>query len=164
MNSTFKVLIVVALIIAIASITAIKKGRSTSPTPPEAVAASTSTPTSASIAAQVATGDLPRLVDLGSTTCVPCKMMAPILEEIKAEYAGRLQVEFIDVRASPASAEAFRIRVIPTQIFFDPNGEERFRHEGFFSKEDILGQWGKLGITLGPKDQPSQPVKDGAGR
>jgi thioredoxin 1 len=154
-NSPLKVLIGVALIIAVASIMAIKKGRSTSPTPPEALAASAAAP------APGETEGLPRLVDLGSTTCVPCKMMAPILEEIKREYAGRLQVAFIDVRASPTSAKVFRVRVIPTQIFYDPNGQERFRHEGFLSKEDILAQWRELGITLG---QPGQPAKDVEGR
>jgi thioredoxin 1 len=158
MNSTLKVLIVVALIIAVASIMAIKKGRSTAPTPPEALTASASAP------AQGATEGLPRLVDLGSTTCVPCKMMTPILEGLKREYAGRLQVEFIDVRASPTSGEVFRVRVIPTQIFYDPNGQERFRHEGFFSKEDILAQWRELGITLGPMGQPGQPARDSEGR
>ncbi|RPJ41497.1 MAG: thioredoxin, partial [Candidatus Latescibacterota bacterium] len=44
-------------------------------------------------------GEIPRLVDLGSTTCVPCKMIAPILEELQTEYEGRFGVEVIDIKA-----------------------------------------------------------------
>ena len=40
---------------------------------------------------------LPKLIDLGASKCIPCKKMAPILEEVKKEYAGILDVEFIDV-------------------------------------------------------------------
>ncbi len=91
---------------------------------------------------------LPRLVDLGSTTCVPCKMMAPILEELSREYQGRLVVEVIDVRASRSAAELYGIRVIPTQIFFDAAGKERFRHEGFMDRDAILAKWKELGVAL----------------
>lgn len=94
-------------------------------------------------------GGIPRLVDLGSTTCVPCKMMAPILEELRTEYEGRFGVEVIDIKADREAASKFGIRVIPTQIFFDASGRELFRHEGFYAKEDILAKWGELGIDLG---------------
>lgn len=92
---------------------------------------------------------LPRLVDLGATKCIPCKMMAPILEELAKEYKGKLKVEFIDVWENPGAGEKYGIRVIPTQIFFDRNGEEFFRHEGFYSKEDILRKFKDQGIDLG---------------
>ena len=91
---------------------------------------------------------LPKLVDLGAGTCIPCKMMAPILEELKKEYAGNLQVDFIDVREESGAAAAYGIMVIPTQIFFDASGKELFRHEGFISKEDILAKWKELGVEL----------------
>lgn len=90
----------------------------------------------------------PRLVDLGADRCLPCKAMAPILEELRAEYAGRLEVTFIDVWQDPQAAAPFRIQVIPTQIFYDPDGRELARHEGFLSKADILAQWGALGVKL----------------
>jgi thioredoxin 1 len=92
---------------------------------------------------------IPRLVDLGSTTCIPCKMMAPILEELKREYAGRLSVEVIDVKTDRAAATTYGIRVIPTQIFIDESGEEVFRHEGFYAKEDILAKWKELEVDIG---------------
>jgi len=94
------------------------------------------------------TQKLPRLVDLGAKTCIPCKMMAPILEELRNEYKGKLQVEFIDVWENQSAGGQYGIRVIPTQIFFDPSGKELFRHVGFISKEDILSKWQELGFNL----------------
>jgi thioredoxin 1 len=95
--------------------------------------------------------DLPRLVDLGADKCIPCKMMAPVLRELKQEYAGRMEVQFIDVWKTPDAGKAYRINLIPTQIFFDASGKELFRHEGFLSKADILAKWKELGIDLKPK-------------
>lgn len=89
---------------------------------------------------------LPRMIELGSDKCIPCKMMAPIIEELKKELAGKLQMEFYDVWQDPTIGRKFGIRVIPTQIYIDPNDKEIFRHEGFFSKEDILAKWKKLGF------------------
>jgi thioredoxin 1 len=91
---------------------------------------------------------LPRLVDLGAGKCIPCKKMAPILEELKKEFAGRLDVEFIDVWVNPNAGDLYQIKLIPTQIFYDASGKELFRHEGFFSREDILGKWKELGVNL----------------
>jgi thioredoxin 1 len=91
---------------------------------------------------------LPRLLDLGADKCIPCKAMAPILKELKAEYAGRMDVEFIDVWKNPNAGKAYKIKLIPTQIFFDALGKERFRHEGFYGKEDILAKWKELGVEI----------------
>jgi thioredoxin 1 len=91
---------------------------------------------------------LPKLLDLGAGKCVPCKMMEPILEELTEAYAGKLNVEFIDVWENEGVSEKYGIRMIPTQIFYDAEGNELFRHEGFYSKEDILARWAELGINL----------------
>ena len=91
---------------------------------------------------------LPRLVDVGADQCIPCKAMAPILEELRQEYAGRLRVDFIDAWKFPDQAPPFKVIGSPTQIFFDPSGRELFRHVGFFSKEDILATWRRLGYPL----------------
>lgn len=88
---------------------------------------------------------IPRLVDLGADKCIPCKAMAPILVELRTEYAGRLQVDFIDVWKDPRAGDPYNIYTIPTQIFFDGNGKELTRHEGFISKADILATWKRLG-------------------
>ena len=77
---------------------------------------------------------LPRLVDLGADKCIPCKMMAPLLVELRSEYEGTLKVEFIDVWKNPEEAPKYGIKLIPTQIFFDASGKELFRHECFYSK------------------------------
>jgi thioredoxin 1 len=91
---------------------------------------------------------LPRLVDLGADKCIPCKMMAPILEELREEYKEKFEVVFIDVWKDPATGRRYGIRLIPTQIFFDAMGKELYRHEGFFSREDILKKWHELGIKF----------------
>jgi thioredoxin 1 len=96
---------------------------------------------------------LPRIVDLGAGKCIPCKMMAPILEELKTEYAGILMVDFIDVWENPDEGKKYSIRMIPTQIFYDASGKELFRHEGFFSKADILAKWKELGIVIESKQE-----------
>jgi thioredoxin 1 len=77
-------------------------------------------------------------------------MMAPILEALKRDYAGQFDVEFIDVWKDPEPGRTYKIRVIPTQLFFDAKGNELWRHEGFFGKEDILKKWEELGVTLRP--------------
>lgn len=92
---------------------------------------------------------LPRLIDLGADKCIPCKMMAPILEELRKEFAGQFEVVFIDVWKKKSEAQKYGIRVIPTQIFFDAEGKELFRHQGFFSKEDILKTWQEHGFDFG---------------
>jgi thiol-disulfide isomerase/thioredoxin len=75
-------------------------------------------------------------------------MMAPILEELKEQYKGKLEVVFLDVWKNPNAGKQYGIRVIPTQIFYDATGKERFRHEGFFSKDDILAKWKEFGVDL----------------
>jgi len=91
---------------------------------------------------------LPRLVDLGAGKCIPCKMMAPILEDLKTTLIGKLDVQFIDVWQNPDAGKKYEINVIPTQIFYDAQGKELFRHEGFFGKDDILAKWKEFGVDL----------------
>jgi thioredoxin 1 len=96
-------------------------------------------------------GTLPRMVDLGRGQCVPCKMMEPILKQVSREYAGRAVIEVIDLKEYPDAAKEYGIRVIPTQIFFDKNGAEVWRHEGFLSREAIVSKLAELG---------AQPIAD----
>ena len=107
---------------------------------------------------------LPRLVDLGADKCIPCKMMMPVLADLKTNYTGRLEVEFIDVWKKPEAGKAFKIKLIPTQVFYDATGKERFRHQGFFSREDILAKWKELGVDLGGLKSKVQSSKPGPGR
>ena len=89
---------------------------------------------------------LPRLVDLGRGTCIPCKQMAPILEEIEESYRGKAIVEVIDLRDDPGAAKEYGIRLIPTQIFFDAAGEEVWRHEGFLARDAIIAKLTEMGV------------------
>jgi len=82
--------------------------------------------------------DTVTMVDLGAKTCIPCKLMAPILEELKVEYKDRAAVLFIDVREDTSHARRFGVLSIPTQIFFDKHGNEIYRHTGFMEKEKIM--------------------------
>lgn len=102
---------------------------------------------------------LPKLVDLGAHACIPCKKMAPLLEEMKKDYAGVFDVVFIDVWKNPAAGKKYGIEQIPTQIFYDAAGKERFRHVGFFSKEDILAKWKELGYDLKPMPPKSKSIR-----
>jgi thioredoxin 1 len=97
---------------------------------------------------------VPILLDLGATECIPCKKMAPILEELDTAYAGVLNVEFVNVweAANKETAKSYGIEEIPTQIFLDPEGNELWRHVGFISKADILAKWSELGYELKPID------------
>ncbi len=102
---------------------------------------------------------LPRLVDLGAKKCIPCKQMVPVLEALTTEYAGRLDVVFIDVWENRAASKEYGIRLIPTQIFYDAAGKELFRHEGYWSKEAILAKFRELGVSL---TEPAKPSADAA--
>lgn len=77
------------------------------------------------------------MIDLGAKKCIPCKMMAPILVKLEKEYRGRAAIVFIDVWEHNEQADRFKIRSMPTQIFFDATGREVSRHTGFLSEEGI---------------------------
>lgn len=152
MGKAGKLAVVIVLAVVVVGVLVMKKGGSSAMSAPPAT--------------QPVAG-LPRLVDLGSTSCMPCKMMAPILEELKKQYAGRLQVEVIDVGKDPDAAKKYDISVIPVQVFYDATGKERFRHDGFFAKEDILAKWKELGVDLSatataPTSAPVPAVKTGS--
>lgn len=93
-------------------------------------------------------GTRPRLLDLGATTCTPCKKMMPVLDELKTQYEGRLDVQFVDVWRMPGVANQYGVESIPTQLFFAASGKELYRHKGFFAKDEILSKWVELGVDL----------------
>jgi thioredoxin 1 len=86
------------------------------------------------------------MVDLGAKSCIPCKMMAPIMEELEREYKYRAAIVFIDVWENPSAGKQFGINTIPTQIFYDTKGKEVLRHVGFFDKAGIVAELQKLGV------------------
>jgi thioredoxin 1 len=86
------------------------------------------------------------MIDLGAKKCIPCKMMAPIMEKMERKYEGKATVVFIDVWEHREQAARFRVRAIPTQIFFNTGGEEVYRHVGFLAEKDIVSQLEKMGV------------------
>ena len=142
LSSLSRILIVAGLTIAVGAVFYMKQlSLSEQPSEPATVQTSVETP--------ARTPDsLPRLVDLGSDKCQSCLAMVPVLEALTNDYEGHLEVVFIDVWKNPKEAGRFDIKLIPTQIFFDSGGNELFRHEGFFSKKDILAKWNDLGVKF----------------
>jgi thioredoxin 1 len=86
------------------------------------------------------------LIDLGANQCVPCKLMAPILDKLQKDYKDKAAIVVIDVYKHNDQVQRFGIRAIPTQIFFDPNGQEVYRHVGFMSEKAIVEQLTKMGV------------------
>lgn len=79
-------------------------------------------------------------VELGSVGCIPCDKMQPIMKEIEEEYKGQVKVIFHDVKTPEGKPyiKEFGIRAIPTQVFLDKDGNEYFRHLGFFAKDELI--------------------------
>jgi thiol-disulfide isomerase/thioredoxin len=88
----------------------------------------------------------PTLVDFGSKGCVPCDMLAPILETLKEKYKGKANVVVVLTGEEQVLAIRYGIEVIPLQIFYDKSGKEVFRHTGFFSQEEIEKQLSQMGV------------------
>jgi thioredoxin 1 len=86
------------------------------------------------------------MVDFGANSCIPCKMMAPILEKLEKEYKGKAAIVVIDVWKDPSQSKKFGVEAIPTQIFYDKKGKEVYRHVGFMSESAIVGQLKSMGI------------------
>lgn len=95
-----------------------------------------------------ATEGVPRMVEFGSDTCASCQAMMPVLDELRRRHGGSVVVEFVDVWKNPPAAAKHHIRTIPTQVFFDPDGNELFRHTGFYSVNAIRAKWASLGYAL----------------
>jgi thioredoxin 1 len=108
-------------------------------------------PASQAAVASAQTGQaLPRFVDLGTTTCIPCKVMLGVMEELKQKYPGAFIVDFVNVKEDPEETQQYKIRIIPTQIFYAPDGRELYRHEGVFRTEEIIAKWAELGFHFTP--------------
>ncbi len=95
---------------------------------------------------EIAQNPLPKLLDFGRGKCIPFKKMAPILKELSEEYKDRVIIKIIEIDQEVNRTETNRIRLIPTQIFFDSKNKEIFRHEGFMSKDDIKKVFQKMGV------------------
>jgi thioredoxin 1 len=147
MNKTVRIIIILA-VVAVAAVAFVAKERGRSDTASAEALDTVAAATSLSEGAAPVPAKLPKLLDLGADRCIPCKMMAPILAEFKRDYADQFVTEFIDVWKNPDAGKQYGIRAIPTQIFYDAEGNELFRHEGFYGKEDMLNKWKELGVGI----------------
>ena len=102
----------------------------------------------ASAPAAVAARPVPKLLDLGTKTCAPCKAMLGVLDELERGYPEQLAVEFINVQENEGASEKWAVEVIPTQVFLGSDGRELYRHVGFYSADAIVKKWGELGYAL----------------
>jgi thioredoxin 1 len=125
--------------------------QSPSPAPPAAPspppAAQPAHPLSGADLAACLTSGRPTMADFGAGWCKACKQMEPVLEQAAANYAGTANIVLVDTDDYGAIARQYRIRLIPTQIFFDSNGKEVFRNTGPFPIEKIDEQFAKLGAN-----------------
>jgi peptidylprolyl isomerase len=88
----------------------------------------------------------PTLAEFGSNTCIPCKEMKPILENLAVEYESKLNVVIVEVYEQRALTQQYGIMAIPTQIVFDSSGKEVTRHIGLWPREEIIAQLKEMGI------------------
>ena len=95
---------------------------------------------------QALTNGRPTLAEFGRGTCIPCKEMKPILEDLAVQYKDKMNVSIVSVDDYDDLTSAYRVLAIPTQIIFDKDGDEIFRHVGFWAKDQIISQLNKSGI------------------
>jgi thioredoxin 1 len=148
----------IALSVVVIGVPLALKRRAAPPIAPEGAAACGEASSSVACApapAGTAARALPKLVDLGTTTCAPCKAMLVVVAELEKAYPGELAVEFVNVQTEPEKAEPYGVRVIPTQVFVGADGRELFRHTGYFSTAQIVKKWAELGVPL----RGAQPVR-----
>jgi len=92
--------------------------------------------TDAEFETEVLQSGVPVLVDFWAEWCGPCKAIAPVLDELAGDYAGKLQIAKLDVDANPQVAQRFNVRSIPTLILFK-DGEVGAQHVGATSKQQL---------------------------
>ncbi|MBM3494895.1 MAG: thioredoxin family protein [Armatimonadetes bacterium] len=131
-----KIGIVLLLLIAIVAVAQMKPGKQAV----EPAAPGSSPPTSAP--------GVPRMIELGSVSCIPCKMMKPVMEELEKEYGPNLTVDFIDVWQDTKAGTEYGVESIPTQILYDAEGNEITRHVGFWPKDQIVAAFAAHGAEL----------------
>jgi len=96
--------------------------------------------------ASVFAARVPVMLQFGKSWCPRCKSTKPILDSVARSYAGKALVVPVDVEANKDLVRNFRIRLVPTQIFLQPDRTEFFRHEGILQEQQISEVLGRMGV------------------
>ncbi|MGC8491542.1 MAG: thioredoxin family protein [Syntrophobacteraceae bacterium] len=95
---------------------------------------------------QVPAKGMVTMVDLGASGCIPCMIMSHEVDSLQKKYQGKAAIYFINIRNHPEEGPKFGINVIPTQIFYDKNGKEVYRHEGVMLEGAVVAKLESLGV------------------
>lgn len=90
----------------------------------------------------------PVLLDIGGGECIPCKAMKPVLEELNEEWQNKVIVKFVDYWQYPDLADQFDFSVIPTQFFYDEDGELYTTHQGQITKDEVKEIFKEMGYSF----------------
>lgn len=90
-------------------------------------------------------------IEIGSTHCIPCKQMKPILKSIENKYKSQIKVIFYDINKDKDVVKKYNVKLIPTQVFLNEKGEEIHRHQGFYPEKEIDKFLQKQGLKIKEK-------------
>lgn len=100
--------------------------------------------TESNFSEQVENSELPVLLDFSATWCGPCKMIAPLLDEISTSYEGKAKLVKIDIDTNQSLAQKYQVSHVPTLIFLNKNGEVSNSITGVTSKGNLTAELDKL--------------------
>ncbi len=96
--------------------------------------------------AQLLTDGKWTIIEFGGEHCIPCKAMQPTLQALQAKLGDKVVIRNFWIQKYPAVARAHRIMVMPTQVVFDPRGQEVLRHMGFYPLEEFAAALAQKGL------------------
>ena len=95
---------------------------------------------------EIPSKDQVTMLNVGVEICLSCQRMMSIIKELEREYRGKVAVIYVELPKHREVSAKYELRSVPTQIFFDKGGKEKFRHEGYLSKKRCVGVLEKMGV------------------
>ena len=84
------------------------------------------------------------MLNIGLDICISCQRMSTIIGELKRDYQGKAAIIYLDISKHEGLGEKYKVRAVPTQIFYDKNGKEHYKHDGYLSKKRCVEYLEKL--------------------